>query len=159
YNAEAIDIWAEGVRFPAVKVFDRGVERRDVVYMMRVNNRTPTFIGDLRSQIGAAQLGVRRLKEVAGRYGAAAIRAAVDHSISYAARRFRSEVRSWPDGAYEADVYVDHDPVGNEDIHVHVKVTVAGDRLTVDFTGSDTRQDLKAYSSFGNTRGYVVAQL
>src|SRR5262249_9538377 len=85
--------------------------------------------------------------------------AAVDHSIAYAARRFRSEVRSWPDGAYEADVYVDHDPVGNEDIHVHVKVTVAGDRLTVDFTGSDTRQDLKAYSSFGNTRGYVVAQL
>ena len=38
-------------------------------------------------------------------------------------------------------------------------MTVAGDRLTVDFTGSDTRQNLKAYSSFGNTRGYVVAQL
>jgi N-methylhydantoinase B len=54
---------------------------------------------------------------------------------------------------------VDHDPVGTEDIHVHVKVTVRGDKLTVDFTGSDTRQDLKAYSSFGNTRGYVVAQL
>ena len=34
YNAEALDIWAEGVRFPAVKVFDRGRERRDVIYMM-----------------------------------------------------------------------------------------------------------------------------
>src|SRR5262249_42403533 len=59
----------------------------------------------------------------------------------------------------EADVYVDHDPIGNRDIHVHVAVTVRGEALTVDFTGSDTRQDLKAYSSFGNTRGYVVAQL
>ena len=27
YNAEALDIWAEGVRFPAVKVIERGRER------------------------------------------------------------------------------------------------------------------------------------
>jgi len=159
YNAEAVDIWAEGVRFPAVKLFDRGRERRDVTYLLRVNNRTPTFVGDLRAQVGAAQLGVKRLKDVIARYGVAAVRAAVDHSIAYAARRFREEVSAWPDGTYEADVYVDHDPVGNQDIHVHVAVTVDGDRLRVDFTGSDERQELKAYSSFGNTRGYVVAQL
>ncbi len=159
YNAEALDIWAEGVRFPALKVYDRGVERRDLVYMMQVNNRTPTFIGDLRAQIGAAQLGVRRLGQIVQRYGVAAVRAAVDHSIAYAARRFREEVASWPDGVYEADCYVDHDPVGNPDILVHVKITVEGERLCVDFTGSDTREGLKAYSTFGNTRGYVVAQL
>jgi N-methylhydantoinase B len=159
YNAEAIDIWAEGVRFPAVKVVDRGVERRDLLYMMRVNNRTPTFLGDLRAQIGAAQIGVRRLRDIAARYGVEAVRGAVDHAIAYAARRFREEVSAWPDGSYEADAWVDHDPIGNPDIRVHVKVTVAGDRLTVDFTGSDERQELKAYSPFGNTRGYVVAQL
>jgi N-methylhydantoinase B len=159
YNAEAIDIWAEGVRFPAIKLYDRGVERRDITYMMRVNNRTPTFIGDLRAQVGAAQLGVKRLKEIIERHGLDAVRAAAEHSIAYAARRFREEVASWPDGTYEADAWVDHDPVGNQDIHVHVAVTVEGDQLTVDFTGSDERQHLKAYSSFGNTRGYVVAQL
>ncbi len=59
YNVDAHDIWAEGVRFPALKIFEKGVERRDVTYFMRVNNRTPTFIGDLRAQIGAAQLGRR----------------------------------------------------------------------------------------------------
>ncbi|MGH0032274.1 MAG: hydantoinase B/oxoprolinase family protein [Myxococcota bacterium] len=159
YNAEAIDIWAEGVRFPAVKLYDRGVERRDVTYMMQVNNRTPTFVGDLRAQVGAAQLGVRRLKEIVARHGVADVKAAVDHSIAYAARRFREEVASWPDGVYEADCFVDHDPIGNQDIHVHVKITVDGERLVVDFTGSDTREGLKAYSTFGNTRGYVVAQL
>jgi N-methylhydantoinase B len=159
YNAEAIDIWAEGVRFPAVKVVDRGRERRDVLYMMKVNNRTPTFIGDLRAQIGAAQIGVRRLKEIIARHGVEAVRHAVDHAIAHAARRFREEVASWPDGEYQADTWVDHDPVGNPDIHVHVKITVKGDRLRVDFTGSDTREGLKAYSAFGNTRGYVVAQL
>ena len=93
------------------------------------------------------------------RYGVAAVKAACKHSIEYAERRFREEVASWPDGTYEADAWVDHDPIGNPDIHVHVAVTVDGDKLTVDFTGSDTRPNLKAYSSFGNTRGYVVAQL
>jgi N-methylhydantoinase B len=159
YNVDAQDIWAEGVRFPAVKIFERGVERRDVSYFMKVNNRTPTFMGDLRAQVGAAQLGVRRLKEVIERHGVAAVRAASEYMIDYAARRFREEVARWPDGAYESDVYVDHDPKGNRDIHIHCKVTVRGDALTVDFSGSDTRDNLQAYSTFGNTRGYVVAQI
>lgn len=159
YNVDAPDIWAEGVRFPAVKVFEKGVERRDVVYMMAVNNRTPTFLGDLRAQIGAAQLGVRRLKALCERWGNETVRAAVDQSIEYAKRRFRAEVESWPDGTYESDVYVDEDPKGNRDIHVHCRVTVDGSRLVVDFTGSDDRPEIVAYSTFGNTRGYVVAQL
>src|SRR5215475_12716164 len=159
YNAEAVDIWAEGVRFPALRVVDRGRERRDVVYMMQVNNRTPTFLGDLRAQIGAAQLGARRLREILARWGPETVRAAVDHSIAFAARRFREEVAAWPDGVYEADCFVDHDPIGNPDIHVHVEITVDGSRLVVDFCGSDAREGLKAYSTFGNTRGYVVAQL
>jgi N-methylhydantoinase B len=159
YNVDARDIWAEGVRFPAVKIFEKGAERRDITYFMKVNNRTPTFIGDLRAQIGAAQLGVRRLKEVIARHGVAAVRAAAQYMIDYAARRFREEVARWPDGVYESDAYVDHDPKGNKDIHIHCAVTVKGSDLTVDFTGSDRRENLQAYSTFGNTRGYVVAQI
>jgi len=159
YNVEALDIWAEGVRFPAVKVFDRGVERRDVIYMMAANNRTPSFVGDLRAQVGAAQLGARHLAELVERFGVDAVKAAVDHSIDYAARRFREEVSGWRDGRYESDVYVDHDPKGNLDVHVHCAVTVEGQRLGVDFSGSDARPELQAWSTFGNTRGYVVAQL
>ncbi len=159
YNVDARDIWAEGVRFPAVKIYEKGVERRDITYFMKVNNRTPTFIGDLRAQIGAAQLGVRRLKELIARHGVAAVRGAANYMIGYAARRFKEEVARWADGVYESDTWVDQDPKGNRDIHIHCTVTVKGSDLTVDFTGSDTRQDLQAYSTFGNTRGYVVAQL
>lgn len=159
YNVDAQDIWAEGVRFPAVKIFDRGVERKDITYFMRVNNRTPTFVGDLRAQIGAAQLGVERLVEVIERHGVDAVRGAADYMIAHAARRFREEVAKWPDGTYESDAYVDHDPKGNKDIHIHCAVTVDGDRLVVDFTGSDERDNLQAYSTYGNTRGYVVAQI
>ena len=59
YNVTAGDIWGEGVRWPVVKVIDRGVERRDVLYALQANNRIPDYIGDLRAQIGAAQLAAR----------------------------------------------------------------------------------------------------
>ncbi len=60
---------------------------------------------------------------------------------------------------YEADAYVDHDPLGNPDIHLHVKITSRATTLTIDFTGTDTRPELQAWSTFGNTRGYTVGQI
>ena len=69
-------------------------------------------------------------------YGTDTVEESVDFMIDYAARRFREEVTAWPDGVYEADAYVDHDPLGNPDIHLHVKITVDGDKLTIDYTGS-----------------------
>jgi N-methylhydantoinase B len=159
YNVTANDIWGEGVRWPVVKVIDRGEERRDVLYALQANNRIPGYIGDLRAQIGAAQLATRRIGEVIARYGATIVEESVDAMIDYAAKRFREEVAAWPDGVYESDAYVDHDPLGNPDVHLHVKITVSGEDLTIDFTGSDTRQELQAWSTFGNTRGYTVGQI
>lgn len=159
YNVTANDIWGEGVRWPVVKVVDGGRERRDVLYALQANNRLPDHIGDLRAQIGAAQMAVGRLEALLAKHGAATVESAVDASIDYASRRFREEVRSWPDGTYEADCYVDHDPLGNPDVHLHVAITVDGERLAIDFTGSDSRPELQAWSTFGNTRGYTVAQI
>src|SRR6516225_506344 len=119
YNVTASDIWGEGVRWRVVKVLDRGVERRDVLYALQANNRIPDYIGDLRAQVGAAQLGARRLADVIDRFGLGAVEGSVDVMIDYAAKRFREEVETWPDGVYEADAYVDHDPLGNPDIHLH----------------------------------------
>ena len=97
-----------------------------------------------------------RLGDIIDRYGVDTVEQSVDFMIDYAARRFREEVTAWPDGVYEADAYVDHDPLGNPDIHLHVKITVDGDNLKIDYTGSDTRQEIQAWSTFGNTRGYTV---
>jgi N-methylhydantoinase B len=159
YNVTANDIWGEGVRWPAVKVVDRGVERRDVLYCLQANNRLPDYIGDIRAQIGSAQLGARRLTEVVNRYGVRTVEESVDFMIDYAAKRFREEITQWRDGVYEADAYVDHDPLGNPDIRLHAKVTVQGDRLIIDYTGSDTRDEIQAWSTFGNTRGYTIGQI
>ncbi|MGB8405644.1 MAG: hydantoinase B/oxoprolinase family protein, partial [Mycobacterium sp.] len=159
YNVFAKDIWSEGVRYPLLKIVDAGKERRDVVLTMRANNRLPGFIGDLRSQVGAAQLGARRLTDIINDYGSDTVSAAVKWAADDAARRFAAEIERWPDGTYEADVYCDSDPAGNLDIHVHVAITVEGDHLIIDFEGSDTRQEISAWSTFGNTRGNVIAAL
>jgi N-methylhydantoinase B len=159
YNVTANDLWGEGARWPVVKVVDQGVERRDVLYALQANNRLPDYIGDLRAQIGAAQLSAVRLGELLDRWGANTVEESVDYMIDYAARRFGEEVGEWPDGSYEADCFVDHDPLGNPDVHLHVKVTVDGDELSIDFSGTDSRQELQAWSTFGNTRGYTVGQI
>jgi N-methylhydantoinase B len=159
YNVFAKDIWSEGTRYPILKIIDAGVERRDVVLMMRANNRLAGFVGDLRSQVGAAQLGAVRLKGLIDDYGADVVRAAVEWSIADARRRFSAEIARWPDGTYLSDVYFDADPAGNQDVHVHVAVTVEGDHLIIDFDGSDARPELQAWSTFGNTRGNAIAQL
>jgi N-methylhydantoinase B len=159
YLADAPDVWAEGVRFPSLKVVERGVQRVDALCLLKTNLRSPAFLSDVGARIAAVQHACGRLKELVARHGGDRIRAAVEHSIEQARRRFREEVRLWPDGVYYGDAYVDNDPLGNPDVHVHLKITVRGDRLTVDFTGSDMRQNLCANSSFGNTRGHVVAQL
>jgi N-methylhydantoinase B len=159
YNVTASDIWGEGVRWPVVKVLDRGVERKDVLYALQINNRLEGFLGDLRAQIGGAKQAADRLVEMIDRFGVETVESSVDHAIDYAARRFAEEVQAWPDGVYEGDAYVDHDPLGNPDIRLHVKITVDGSHLTIDYTGSDERQELQAWSTYGNTRGYTVAQI
>ncbi len=159
YNVTATDIWGEGVRWPVIKVLDRGVERRDVLYALQINNRLDGYLGDIRAQIGAAKQAADNLVGLVERYGVDMIESAVDHMIDYAARRFAEEVSAWPDGVYEGDAYVDHDPLGNPDIHLHVTITVDGPKLTIDYTGSDERQELQSWSTYGNTRGYTVAQV
>src|SRR5947199_2682641 len=88
YNVTASDIWGEGVRWPVVKVLDRGRERRDVLYALATNNRLPGYIGDLRAQMGAAQLAVRRLGEPCERYSAETVAASVDYMSDYACPAF-----------------------------------------------------------------------
>ena len=159
YNVTATDIWGEGVRWPVVKVIDQGVERRDVLVRAAGQQPHPDYIGDLRAQIGAAQLGV-----AAPRRDHRPLRRRRGRGVGRLHDRLRRPPLLRGGGALarrrlRGRRYVDHDPLGNPDVHLHVKVTVDGRPLTIDFTGTDTRPELQAWSTFGNTRGYTVAQI
>jgi N-methylhydantoinase B len=159
YPADAADIWAEGFRCPVVKLVEGGKERKDVIYLFHTNNRVPTYEGDLRAQIGAAQLGAKRCKELIAKYGVDTVKASVDWLLEFSERRMREEISTWPDGTYEADSFFDHDVKGNTDVKVHAKVEVRGDELHIDFTGSDERPWLQAWSTQCNTRSMTYSQL
>jgi N-methylhydantoinase B len=160
FSVDATEIYAEGLIIPAVKLVHRGDPRRDVIDMIVRNNRLPSFRGDVQAMISGTQLGARRIGELIEKYGAATVRAAINFNIEQTEHRFRAAVATWPDGEYQADVWIDHDTVGNEDVHVHVNCIVRGDQLTLDMTGSDDRPELVCvWNTFSNTRGYAMAQL
>ncbi len=160
FTLEATDIFTEGLAIPCLKLVHRGKKRLDVIKLVERNNRFQTFSGDLAAMISAVEKGARRIAGLIGKYGAATIRAAINHAIDTTERRFRETVARWPDGIYAADVYIDHDTAGTKDVRIHVACTIKGDQLTVDLTGTDDRPTLVGvWNTFANSRGYVMTQL
>jgi N-methylhydantoinase B len=51
-------------------------------------------------------------------------------------RKCRAVVETIPDGVYEADNYVDAPGAKEPLVHIHVKVTVSGSDMEIDFTGT-----------------------
>ena len=64
------EIFQEGLRIPAVKLFDQGVLVRDMFEILLLNVRVPDERrGDYNAQIAACRLGERRMQELASRHG------------------------------------------------------------------------------------------
>jgi len=160
FTLEATDIFTEGVIFPALKLVHRGKRRNDVFSMVVRNNRLPSFSGDLAAMIGGVQHSVRLLTDLVRKWGPEVVKAAINYNIDQTERRVRDVVKSWPDGTYGGTVFIDADTRGVKDIKVQVACTVAGDKLTVDLTGTDDRQELVGvWNTFSNSRSYVMTQV
>ncbi|MGD9694549.1 MAG: hydantoinase B/oxoprolinase family protein [Thermoleophilia bacterium] len=128
----------EGIVIPPVRLSVGGEAVPDVLALLLANTRTPgEREGDLRAQLAAHRLAERRLAEVAGRHGAGTVRAAFDALLAYAERRTRAAIAQMPDGRYAAAEALEGDGVSDDDLWIRVAVTVAGDAMTVDFTGTD----------------------
>jgi len=128
----------EGLVIPPVRLVRDGEPVTDVLELVLANSRTPgEREGDLRAQLAAHRLAERRLAEVAGRHGAGQVREAFGALLDYAERRTRAAIELMPDGRYEAAEALEGDGVTAEDLWIRVAVTIAGDGMTVDFTGTD----------------------
>lgn len=155
YSPTATEIWQEGLRLPPIRICDRGRIREDLVRMLELNTRLPTFRGDLLAMLAACRVGVRRIAELVSKYGVGVIRTACDESIARGVRRIRAEIESWPDGDYEGEAFLDHDGMGTTDINVRCTLRVRGDRLCVDLTGSHPQVRSYVNSSRANTHSNV----
>jgi N-methylhydantoinase B len=95
-------------------------------------------LADLRAQRAANRIGVMRLTELAERHGLELLRAGMDEILAYAERRTRAALRELPDGSYAAEDLLEDDARGEpRDVALRVEATISGDRLSLDFTGTD----------------------
>jgi len=135
--SDSREIWQEGLVIPPVRLVRDGAYVRDVFDLILANSRTPALRrGDFRAQIAANRLAGERLAELVERRGRDTVLEAFDEVIAYAERRTRDAVGALPDGEYTAESEVEGDGVTDDDIPIRVKVTVAGDEMTIDLDGT-----------------------
>ncbi|HLH24905.1 MAG TPA: hydantoinase B/oxoprolinase family protein [Chloroflexota bacterium] len=135
----ARETYNEGLHLPPVRYATADGVNADLERIIAANSRTPELVlGDLRGQLGACRLGERRLLELADKYGLDIILAAFERIPQLAEARVRAALAAWPDGAAEAERFLDDDGVEvGKPVRVHVRVTKQGDRIRFDFRGSD----------------------
>ena len=134
----ASEVYQEGLIIPPVKLVERGRINQGVLALICRNVRTPDERrGDLSAQIAAQRLGERRLAATAQRHGVAAVREHAAALLAYSERMMRAALRRIPDGEYTFEDFLDDDGQGGQPVRLCVRVTVAGDEATVDFSGSD----------------------
>jgi len=137
YNPRATECFQEAVMIPPVKLYAGGTLRRDVVDILMANTRQPrSLYGDLNGQINSLELGERRLGDLVDRYGEATITEAFAELKARAARLMRARIAELPDGRISAEDFLDNDGVSDTPLKIAVDLTVAGDRLTLDFSRS-----------------------
>jgi len=135
----AREIYQEGLRIPPVRLRRVGQSDPDpdLMAMLLANVRTPAEReGDLRAQVAALDVGARRLGEILTERGREEPLAYADHLMDYAERMTRALISELPDGTYTFEDALDDDGMGTGPVPIRAAVTVSGDRVTADFTGS-----------------------
>ena len=142
-SGDADSLFQEGIRIPVIRIRQGGELIPSVMDLLLDNTRVPQEReGDLTAQMSANLIGVQRLQEAYDRYGDTLIDC-MEELVAYSERRVRAVVASLPDGEYSYTDYVDGCGEKYPDpLPICVKVTVAGENLTFDFTG--TAEQIKA---------------
>ena len=137
FNAKATETFQEGFRVPPVKLMRAGVLQQDIVDILATNSRVPqSNWGDLNGQINALDLGERRLDALLDEYGEDTVRAAFALLSERAETLMRANIAALPDGTYSYDDFLDNDGVTDRPLPIALDLTIAGERMTLDFSRS-----------------------
>lgn len=160
YNSAATEIFHEGIRLPPLKLIEGGRLRADLWQLLLINCRTPEFLdGDLRAMIGSTEIGAERVRALVAELGIGDGANYFEAILDHADRRFRAEIRALPDGVYRAEEATDNDCFDEIETVIRIALTVEGDGLTVDFTGTGPQMRGFKNSSLANTYSAVYMAL
>ncbi|CAN7474806.1 methylhydantoinase [Devosia sp. Root413D1] len=144
-SADATEIFQEGVRIPAVKLFDQGVANQAVFDILYVNTRLPDFLkGDLWAGIAGLRIGERRVQELLAKYGADTYLAAVADYMDLGERRALAALGQMPAGTYDYSETQDDGAVHN------VRLVITPEKFTVDLRGNPKQSGSKNSSREGS---------
>ena len=142
WYSNTTEAFQEGFRLPPVKVWAEGKPRRDIFNLVRSNSRVPdSVLGDIRAMVAGVRTGAARVRGLVEKYGVETTRSAITEILDQGERLSRAAVARIPDGVYEAECVLDGD--GNDDqpltkdVLLKMAITVKGDSLTMDFSGTD----------------------
>ncbi len=128
YNPNAKEIYAECLRIPPVKVWDRGQPRKDVLNLLLTNMRARRDQeGDFNALIGACQVGERALIGMLDKYGEEQVDACIDMLLDMAEKQMRGLIAAVPDGTYEGSAILEDAGHGFGDFEIKAKVTIKDD--------------------------------
>jgi N-methylhydantoinase B len=138
------DIFGEGIRLPPVRLISRGVLDADLEKVILANVRTPEERkGDLGAQLAATLRATERLQALARRYGSGAVVGYMAQVMDYSERLMRAALVDLPDGAGAFEDFCDGDGIADDALgkdapfRIRLSVKKSGDRLIVDFAGTD----------------------
>lgn len=131
---DAVEVFEEGLCLPIMKLYRRGELVPEIFRILEANVRAPDLqIGDIKAQQAANEVAASLLVEFMEEYGLtdlAGLSEAVQGRVEAA---MRAAIRAIPDGVLEHESVIDG---FDEDLRIRSRITVAGDSLTVDYTGS-----------------------
>lgn len=144
-SSDATEIFQEGVRIPAVKLFDQGVPNQAVFDILYVNTRLPDFLkGDLWAGIAGLRIGERRVLELIDKYGADTYLAAVVDYMDLGERRVRAALARLPAGTYDYSEEQDDGAIHK------LRLTITADRFSVDLRDNPAQSGSKNSSREGS---------
>ena len=131
--AESTTIYQEGLVIPPIRLTD------ELLTLFVANMRNPDERrGDLRAQIAAQRLAERRIVELCHRRGRERVVRAMDALFAYSERSVRAAITELPDGRYEA---ADRLEPAEGELEIRVAVTITGDEIDVDFSGTSRQHE------------------
>ncbi len=138
----ATEIYQEAVRFPCVKLVDRGVINDDIMRTYLTNVRMPEDQeADTIAQLAALDQCETSVMNIIKKYGIDVYKECVHEILDISERRARAEVEKIPDGVYPFCDYTEHDAISDRDWAIRGTVTIEGSDISVDFTGTDEQAE------------------
>jgi N-methylhydantoinase B len=153
--SDSTEIYAEGLRIPPLKLYEKGVANSTLFRMIERNVRLPGRVfGDLRSQLAACEIAARGMTDLVSRYSADGVRELMVAMMDYSERLTRHCLLELPDGEATFTDWIDDDQI---DVGVPIKLMCTirkrGDTMEVDWTGSAPQ----VKGAINNTLSYTQA--